>query len=409
MSRRAYSGFVPKPSKKCWCGSGRKAKNCHGLASSPPQQASFDQPRPNPVPNPAVQLPPVGIPGEEQFITIIPIVDGRTPLTPADIGKPGTYKVQFLLSRPGNKIGSEREYKFIDNIIGDSHLCIAKPKAERGPSDAVSLRIEVHRNAATIVYTGLPNAQGFLGKITTDTIPARDFQDAENTAYEGIAPCLSAWSLHLDIPVNIESTQISEIATHAATLRVRAPSLGMNGPQGGVSPLYSEESEFGHYASLYREALNSNSAFYRFLCFFKIIESILSRRARIDGNRKRAGERVTRVPARVPQTTEELVRLLKTLYPWRSSWDEMALRQLLPSEAQGKKIGYVKDQLFNPLRLGIAHALLKTGEVRVTLDKGSHIQLVNKWLPLARLLARATICGEFPEYFGLVVPNASGS
>ncbi len=55
----------------------------------------------------------------------------------------------------------------------------------------------------------------------------------------------------------------------------------------------------------------------------------------------------------------------------------------------------------NRLRVGVAHALLKTGELGITLDNLEHIQQVNKWLPLCRIPARMMLRNEFPTEFGL--------
>jgi hypothetical protein len=76
---------------------------------------------------------------------------------------------------------------------------------------------------------------------------------------------------------------------------------------------------------------------------------------------------------------------------------------MVPAEAAGKKIGWVREKYLNPLRVGIAHALLHTGKVRVTLDKLEHIQEVNKWLPLCRTLARLLLRNEFPDEFALAM------
>jgi hypothetical protein len=91
------------------------------------------------------------------------------------------------------------------------------------------------------------------------------------------------------------------------------------------------------------------------------------------------------------------------VYPWRAQWDALALDQIVPADVRGQKIGWVREKHLNPLRVGIAHALLKTGEIRITLDKLEHIQQVNKWLPLCRVLARMMLRNEFPTEFGLAM------
>ncbi|MFZ1919093.1 MAG: methylamine utilization protein MauJ [Terriglobales bacterium] len=149
--------------------------------------------------------------------------------------------------------------------------------------------------------------------------------------------------------------------------------------------------------------MNSNSGFYRFLCFYKIIESIDFRRSRTNSAAKQSGQGIRRFREVVPSDAGELLTLLKEVYPWRTQWDTLALDQIVPADVRGKKIGWVREKHLIPLRVGIAHALLKTGEIRITLDKLEHIQQVNKWLPLCRILARMVLRNEFPTEFGLAM------
>jgi hypothetical protein len=93
--------------------------------------------------------------------------------------------------------------------------------------------------------------------------------------------------------------------------------------------------------------------------------------------------------------------MLRESYPWRMRWDVLAIDQVAPPEAAGKKFSAVCNRYLYPLRVGIAHALLKNGEVGVTLDRLDHIREVNKWLPLCRTLARTMLRNEFPREFEL--------
>lgn len=154
--------------------------------------------------------------------------------------------------------------------------------------------------------------------------------------------------------------------------------------------------EFCLYASIYREGLNSSSAFYRFLCFYKIIESLITKRGRESAARKQAGQDPRRPYEVIPQRTEEILALLQRLYPWRKAWDRMAVSHLFPNEVLGQKVTAVRDKFLRPLRVGIAHALLDTGEITVVLDKMEYVQAVNKWLPLCRICARWMLLSDFP-------------
>jgi len=401
----------PGKNKKCWCGSGKKAKNCHGLT-----EAEYAQQRKAPGPargqvatsstaTTALDLSqkPWGVPGEDHQLWVVPMMAGESEATARDKirSAPGSYKVQLLLSRPGYPFTAEREQKFIDDIVGDSHIVIAKPADQRkDPKDVDHVQLQASGHGRLVIFKGLPNENGYLGKLIVEQVAATGFDDAEATVYEALAPFLSAWSLHLDIPVHVETIQVTNLQTQTNSLRVRTPSFEMTFA-GGISPQLTDE--FCEYASLYREGMNSNSSFYRFLCFYKIIESLTFRRGRLNEAAKNAGQPVHRPREVMPNNETELLVLLKEVYPWRQQWDSFALSQILPPEAMGKRLNGIRDKYLNPLRVGIAHALLKSGEIRITLDKLKHIQEVNRWLPLCRILARIMMSHEFPNEFGLAM------
>ncbi len=375
----------------CPCGSGKKFKKCClGKAASPPmsKQSATN-----------VSQKPWGVPGEEHQLWVVPLKAGQQPPTTLR-GAPGKYKVQLLLSRPGYPFTSEREHKFIDDVIGDSHVAITKPLKERKVEDAVIVLLQASGHGQQITFKGLPNDNGYLGKLVVEEMYANGFHEAEDLAYQVIAPFLSAWSLHLDIPMHVETIQVTDLQTQTNSLRVRTPPFEMTFA-GGLTPVLTDD--FCQYASLYREGMNSNSGFYRFLCFYKIIESIDFRRSRTNSAAKQSGQQVRRFREVVPADAGELLALLKDVYPWRTQWDTFALEQIVPNDVRGKRIGWLREKHLNPLRVGIAHALLKTGEIRITLDKLEHVQQVNKWLPLCRILARMVLRHEFPAEFALTM------
>jgi hypothetical protein len=135
--------FRPGKNTKCWCGSGRKTKNCHGLSAGPsvakavPVRVPISQPPPSNPPM-AVSEKPWGMPSEEHQLWVVPLKAGEQP--PKDlVGKPGKYKIQLLLMRPGYPIMTEHEFKFIDDVVGDSHVAVTKPLKERRLEDAVQV------------------------------------------------------------------------------------------------------------------------------------------------------------------------------------------------------------------------------------------------------------------------------
>jgi len=93
-------------------------------------------------------------------------------------------------------------------------------------------------------------------------------------------------------------------------------------------------SEFLHYASLYREALNSNSAIYRFLCLFKIIEGIIARRNRIATEVVKSGGKPRSLVERIPADAASFKKWLDAIYHIRD-WHELSLGQVFPDGPSG--------------------------------------------------------------------------
>jgi hypothetical protein len=397
--RHGWQRNQPRPQRRCWCGSGKKEKNCHGQSSAAPVAKVAAVPHLSvATTKPEVPVHPWGVPGEEHRVIVAPVFKGTGGPSEADIrGQRGSYRVQFLLARPGYPITKEREHKFIDDVVGTSHIRIVKPKAERQHNDADSIVLQLLGKNYRIA--GLADKDGFLGKLVCE-LEADNSQAAETEAYGSLAPFLSAWSMNVDIPIHIETIQVTNLTTHVSFLRAVTPHFEMNFG-GGTQSFFLDE--FCQYASIYREGLNTNSSFYRFLCFYKIIESLISKRGREAHAKRLAGKDPRRGYETIPTKMEDILALLKRLYPWREKWDQMALMQIFPPEVLGEKVTTIRDKRFRSLRVGIAHALLDSGEITVILDKMEYIQEVNKWLPLCRICARWMLLSEFPRECSLAM------
>jgi hypothetical protein len=399
----AYRGsYRPKPQKRCWCGSGKKQKNCHpsdtsfGLSGSDGDRKAVDFDDQDSglrtiTKEPKAEMKPWGVPGEGHKLWVVPVRKSDVG-QPKLKGSPGRYIVHFLLSRPGFPISKEYERNFIDKLVGDSHIRIIKSVKERGSDDPDRMLLKM--GGKNYKFSCFANDEGFLGKITTE-LTAENADDAECEAYGEITPFLSAWSLNLDIPVHIETVQVTEVSTFINCMRTTTPQFEMNWAGGVEMPVLRDE--FCQYASVYREGLNSNSVFYRYLCFYKIIESLIARRGREAKQKRLMGEDPRRLYEVIPKSRDELLPLLKQLYPWRQAWDEMAVKQIFPDEILGKKVTVVCQDYLREIRLSIAHALLEPGELTIILDKMEHVEKVNKWVSPCRIVARWMLLTDFPE------------
>jgi len=188
------------------------------------------------------------------------------------------YRVVFTLSRTGFSLLPENRYSVSEGLKGDSYLAISKPAySEPNNPEADRINIYAKGDGRELVFTGYPNDEGFLGKIELPSIQALHFGDAALKTYQLLAPALSSMSVYLDIPMHIYQVDLEELRTGSRRMSLLAPFKEV--------PMFrlpgEMDSELRAYASLYREALISNSPNYQFLCFYKIIEGVRKRQERL--------------------------------------------------------------------------------------------------------------------------------
>ena len=378
----------------CPCGSGKKYKRCCGS----PLKQSATVPKPN-VPSTPITFPMVGLPGEHHWLWMARHRDPQPTVGAA--GQPGQYRLTVLFARPSYRNLPANQQSFLGALEGDSHLAISRPAMVPAQEGSVP-KIFAGTPEGRFEFTAIANNQGYAGKFRSEPFDALSMDDAERKGYRAIAPALSGISSHLDIPLHIEQIEVEELRTGNLKVRFENPFIRVPMIIGVPATL---SSEFCHYASLYREALNSNSLTYRYLCLFKIIEAIRERRKRLDTLSKRV---VLRVGEVIPTQPAERVRWLNALFPGRYNWDEFTFATIFKEEANGKKINYVVDKYLAPLRNEIAHPLLETGELAVSIDDLKHIRKIDQWLPLTRCIVRRLLKNDFPDQY-LTFLNEDGT
>jgi len=161
--------------------------------------------------------------------------------------------------------------------------------------------------------------------------------------------------------------------------------------------------EFGNYASYYREALASNSLAYQFLCFFKIIEGIQVRRNRFSREAISAGGEAWKpaAPEIIPDNPAEQEEWLNYIFYPEKTWvkSTRVREAIFLREAAGRRVSSVTNGPLNDLRVKIAHGLTKTAELTMSLDDATNADVLLKWLPLTKCLARLLLKHQFPKAF----------
>ncbi|WP_321473446.1 methylamine utilization protein MauJ [uncultured Paludibaculum sp.] len=294
----------------------------------------------------------------------------------------------------------EEQVEFAAELKGDSHLAILGPAyTTRANQRFTQIRVYGGTPQGQFAFDGYPNRRGFLGKVVLQSVQAETFDDAELKAYRALAPSLSMWSLYRDIPLHIAKTDSEELATGNTRTSFVNPVVEA---AWAVPPRGTISDELRRYASLYREALNSNTPAYQFLCFFKIIEGVQSRRARLNSDARSRGLDPKRYHERIPENRADCEAWLNAIFYGRPPWDPMSLDEIFRPEILGKKLSRLIEAELRPLRVKVAHAILDSGEPAHIADEGLDIQNLTRWLPLAKCIVRRMLKNEFAEFLPFV-------
>jgi hypothetical protein len=137
------------------------------------------------------------------------------------------------------------------------------------------------------------------------------------------------------------------------------------------------------------------------LCLFKISEALWKRRARIAEQARASGTPVpTKLDEKFPSGPPSFRAALEKVFPVRVNWDAMAFDSFFPGDVQGKRFGWVKEQV-EPLRDRIAHALTDDAELPRSDDDVPHTREIHRWLPVLKYMVRSMMRNDFPNEFPL--------
>lgn len=386
----------------CPCGSRRKYKKCHGAPSNE-SAGLMDRTHKS---APTMQMDIMGVPGLQHHLLMRPHY--ANPHDPRNFGAlggvPGKYKVVFTLSRPGFSLLPELRFSAASGLKGNSHIGIAEPALKFLDGETFDqIRFDVGTPFGEFRFMGYANDEGFLGKIESEEFDAGSLSDAALRAHQALARSLSNMSVYLDVPVNIYQVDVTEIRTGSVRMSLRAPhkvEVGLIPPADQIT----EDQQM--YSSLYREALNSNSSNYQFLCLYRLIEGLRERRNRLKGqlalHAKSEGKRPpSYLEEKIPSDKNEQIEWLNALFASPREWDAMALDSVFTKEIVGRRVNNLIDKReeLHSLRNKIAHAVLDSGEPIISIDNGVDIEEVEKWLPITKFLARFLLKDAFPDIF----------
>jgi hypothetical protein len=164
--------------------------------------------------------------------------------------------------------------------------------------------------------------------------------------------------------------------------------------------------ELQSYASVYREALLSNSPIDEFICYYRIVESIHGRWKRLSREAKSRGESVSFVAELYPATPEALKEFLDEIFVIRPPrWNDIIVGSLLLPEIVDKEFTLIDESYLNPLRDRVAHTILKPNLPELRADDALHVEQINRWLPITKCIARRLLIDEFPSQLSQSQPG----
>ena len=131
------------------------------------------------------------------------------------------------------------------------------------------------------------------------TCSATSTAEAREMFLEALLPFLDYLCYKADCPVVVATVKIEDAKNNLKTIEYISPYRDVT-----INPHYSEFlDEMAPVYALYREAKNSNSDFYKFLCHYKILEGLLGRlRAEVYQRAKNKGVKLPNLTETVPDS-----------------------------------------------------------------------------------------------------------
>lgn len=225
------------------------------------------------VPSLEINLEELGPPGSRVTLHIFPQLEGDTLSDKQKLSdtRARTFRVSAKLSNSQTAIGRiAGDFKAED---GDSYLMITPPR-DHYRIDTELGQFQIRKNAA-----------GRLSYVEMDCI-AGNFIEARSRFIQAAYPALDHFSYTMNVSLTVAMLRILDLTHNTIHIDCAVPYRVQIIPDSAnrlfleMKPVYS----------MYREAKNSESDFYRFLCFYKIMEGLLGKmRSRTFSRAKETG------------------------------------------------------------------------------------------------------------------------
>jgi hypothetical protein len=364
-NERCINTFMsPGRNAPCHCGSGLKYKKCHldsDEATKKPLKVNLQ------------------IQGELQ---------GPFPGAHADViigAQPsqGPYTVVFTLGKPDSPTSDNETLLQHNNLKGDSNMVLGVP-------EGTALSFEVDMGSGITPVIAYSNSQQHISKLVIEHMEATSYELARDEASRIASYLLNSFSFGYDVPMAVDQVDVIDELSGGQWISAKFPyGYGVVGENAAL------RSDMVEHAALYREALNTSSDLYAFLCFYKIIEMIEQQFQGDAANAVKAQLKPLRRDRHMPPKDDDALKLwLAPVFPQWYEWNRYNLANAVPRDARGLRLAKVRETTLYPLRNEIAHGLLDDKGL-VDVDDPALRKRVKYWLPYTRMMARRLMLERF--------------
>jgi hypothetical protein len=321
-------------------------------------------------PSAVLNLPPTS---RRMRLTVVPKYENGTPeslISRPMEGLPGRYTVKYALGIPGREsFFGDANYSELVNL-GESNIAVP---------DANQIRLW-DTNKPTV-----EKAHFLLGedkKITTAILllEAHSFEDAERTAHNFLMPFLSWLSYQADVAVDVKACEIFENdrGSRRWVVNVVGDYKRLSWRPTGDLNLSQMHPNLRKLQSAYREAMNATNPFYKFLCFWKVIDACLAYKKRRERRSKRAGIAIhSQIESMPTDLNDSGIHPddLEFFYPYL-----------------GKDFSEIRKSMKTILRDAIAH--FTPGALVLDPDDFDDVAACEKAIPIVRYMASTHLSNE---------------
>ncbi len=345
------------------------------------QQKAYQKQNANPTLKFQIQFPKPEI-NKRLSVLLVPQISSPDPRTSNQLspdGSSGSYLVTFVLSIPGKE-------NFLEDINFDQ-LLLSGDSLLASPVVAEKLRVKLFNDQEAKEVSFFLNDQGRLSRVQIQ-VQADNILQAEQEAFNLVMPILSRWSFQHDVALDVIAYQVLEERTNVQkwtfNLLGKVKTLDIN-ERGFSKP------EYRTFFAAYREGANSSNPFYKFLCFYKVIDGVRKLR-----NQRKVTILAAGGPYREPPD-EKIPSSIIDLH-LSSPFEEQAFTPYL-----GEKFTRVTDEFRDQLRNVIAH--LDPTQDCLEADRFEDVMACELAIPVIRYICRVMLNNEIKAELNVALPD----